>query len=411
MRRESGFSLLEMTMAMGLMLVVTASVFSLMNPAQGSFSTEPEVADMQQRLRVAQDTLYKDLVMAGAGAYLGKQTGSLNYFFAPVLPFRQGAVGDAPIGSYTTDTITIFYVPSTTAQTTLKLPLSAGNAVATTNGQTDCPLKAGQPDPLCGFTAGMTLLIFDDTGNYDGFTVTALNSTTATLTVNKPPDAIATTYPGCDTAATPGCRTSKVVQAIERTYYLKTDAANKTYQLVYYDGSTAADVPVVDNVVDLQFEYWADPQPPTRITSKPLTDQIGPWTTYGPKPPAPTEKPTAYPMGENCVFGAAVACIHPPRLPVLPSGTNPNGLVKLKNTDLNDGPWCPDQNNANRFDADLFRVRKIGVTVRVQAANEAMRGPASVLFKVGGTSRGGNKWVPDQEVRFTVSPRNLNLGR
>src|SRR5882672_9553129 len=100
MARERGFSLLEMTMAMALMMVVVGSVFSMMNPAQGSFSTEPEVADVQQRLRVAQDTLYKDLVMAGAGAYLGGQTGSLIYFFPSVLPFRQGAIGDAPVGSF-----------------------------------------------------------------------------------------------------------------------------------------------------------------------------------------------------------------------------------------------------------------------------------------------------------------------
>ena len=135
MARERGFSLLEMTMAMALMMVVVGSVFSVMNPAQGSFSTEPEVADMQQRLRVAQDTLYKDLVMAGAGAYLGGQTGSLIYFFAPVLPFRQGAIGDAPAGSFaraadgvldTTDTITVIYVPSTTAQTTLARDVVGG---------------------------------------------------------------------------------------------------------------------------------------------------------------------------------------------------------------------------------------------------------------------------------------------
>ena len=67
--REQGFSLLEMTVAMGLMLVVTGSVFALLNPAQGNFVAEPEVADMQQRTRVAADTLYKDLVMVGSGSY------------------------------------------------------------------------------------------------------------------------------------------------------------------------------------------------------------------------------------------------------------------------------------------------------------------------------------------------------
>ena len=90
MSRERGFSLLELMVAMAIMMMVVGSVFTLLNPAQGSFAMEPEVADLQQRLRVAQDTLYKDLVMAGAGAYLGEQTGSLIYYFPPVLPFRQG---------------------------------------------------------------------------------------------------------------------------------------------------------------------------------------------------------------------------------------------------------------------------------------------------------------------------------
>jgi hypothetical protein len=86
-------------------------------------------------------------------------------------------------------------------------------------------------------------------------------------------------------------------------------------------------------------------------------------------------------------------------------------LVKLSATQLTDGPFCPDNANANRWDADLLRIRKIGVTLRVQTAVAALRGPAGVLFTRGGTSRGGTKWVPDQELHFDISPRNLNLGR
>ena len=44
---------------------------------------EPESADMQQRLRVAADTLFKHLVMAGAGSYHGTRSGSLIHRFAP----------------------------------------------------------------------------------------------------------------------------------------------------------------------------------------------------------------------------------------------------------------------------------------------------------------------------------------
>src|SRR5206468_2163720 len=66
MRNESGFSLLEVLVSTAVMLVVTGAIFSALNPAHGAYSQEPEVADMQQRLRVGTDTLYKDIVMAGA---------------------------------------------------------------------------------------------------------------------------------------------------------------------------------------------------------------------------------------------------------------------------------------------------------------------------------------------------------
>ena len=51
------------------------------------------------------------------------------------------------------------------------------------------------------------------------------------------------------------------------------------------------------------------------------------------------------------------------------------------------------------------------MTLRVETASAALRGPAGVLFTNGGTSTGGSRWVPDQEVHFEVAPRNLNVGR
>jgi hypothetical protein len=85
--------------------------------------------------------------------------------------------------------------------------------------------------------------------------------------------------------------------------------------------------------------------------------------------------------------------------------------VELKQADLVDGPWCPSADKPNRFDADLLRVRRVRVTLRVQAAQASMRGPAGPLFTKGGTSQGASRYLPDQEVTFDVTPRNLNLGR
>lgn len=76
---------------------------------------------------------------------------------------------------------------------------------------------------------------------------------------------------------------------------------------------------------------------------------------------------------------------------------------------LQDGPWYPNGTDANRFDADLLRIRRVRVTLRVQAARAALRGPAGVLFVHGGTAASRERYLPDREIRFDVSPRNLNL--
>ena len=114
----------------------------------------------------------------------------------------------------------------------------------------------------------------------------------------------------------------------------------------------------------------------------------------------------AQPPLESCLLSPAIPA---PKLPALGAGTH--ALVALTAAELTDGPFCPDNTSGNRWDADLLRIRRIGVTLRVQAAVAALRGPAGPLFTRGGTSKGGFKWVPDQEIRFDISPRNLNLGR
>jgi len=391
MRHESGFSLLEVMVSTAIMLVVTAGIFSVLNPSTGAYSQEPEVADMQQRLRVGTDMLYKDLVMAGAGAYNGSMTGSLAYFFAPVLPYRNGSANDDPAGTFKSNVITLMYVPNTSAQTTLqgKGPSQKSSELAV-NQEPQCP----NDKPLCGFQEGMQLLIYDDTGNYDTFTVTNVQSNPMFIQHNS--DKF--TYTGYDSAI----HMAKVTQMSSHTYYLKADAATQTYQLMHYDGGLGPDVPVVDNVVGLNFDYYGDPQPPQVVDPTKLT------TSYGPHPPALTQTYGTYPAGENCVF-QVVGGFQVPRLPVL--GAGGNTLVKLDGTNLTDGPWCPDNANVNRWDADLLRIRKIVVTIRVQAAVASLRGPASALFSVGGTSRKSTAWVPDQEIRFQITPRNMNLGR
>jgi hypothetical protein len=245
---------------------------------------------------------------------------------------------------------------------------------------------------LCGFAAGMTVAVYDETGNVDLFTIASVADALAQLTITaRPADSVTTTYKAG----------SNVVEARVDTYYLKADAASATFQLMHADGSANADVPVVDHLVRLAFEYSGEPAPPVLTSTGSAS--------YGPSPPPLFTQTTAYPPGENCVFQVDVVTgLQVPRLASLSATT---ALTPLIAAQLTDGPWCPDAANANRWDADLLRIRSVSVTIRIEASLDVLRGPAGVLFTNGGTSRDASRWVADQEIRVQVSPRNMNLGR
>ena len=327
------------------------------------------------------------------GRIWGSHTGPLANFFAPVLPFRAGARNSDPPGTFATDRITITYVPSTASQTTIVADLAPDLLTLEVAAEGQCPLNAS----ACGLTSGMSVLVFDEAGHHDLFTVNSVTGNSAQVAISRPAGQTVTRFSAG----------SKVVEAVSYTYFLKTDDRTGTYQLMHYDGTANPDVTVVDHVVGLRFDYDGEPNPPMLL--KPVSEPTAPWTTYGPKPPAPGVMPTAYPAGENCTFMLDADGRHVPRLATLGSGTP--ALVPLTSAQLTDGPWCPDATAPSRWDADLLRIRRISVTLRVETAAAALRGPASALFSHGGTSRGGVGWVPDREVRFQVSPRNLNLGR
>jgi prepilin-type N-terminal cleavage/methylation domain-containing protein len=379
---QAGFSLIELLVAVSLMLIVMSAVFQLLHPMHGAFRAEPETMDLQQRLRVGADTLARDLRNAGGGLHQGANAGPLTDFIAPVLPLRQGRRNPDPTGSFTSSTITLLTLDGGAAQTTIAQPLVAMSSTVLVNADPGCP----PADANCGFKAGDTAVVFDDTGAYDTFTVTSVDVVGLHLQHNMR-----------NSPKTYLANLARIATATSRTYYLKSDASTNTFQLVRYDGDGGADAPVVDHVVNLSFQYFGDPEPPA--IRRPITDAIGPWTTYGPKPP---------PSGDNCLFVGNGTPTPTSALAVLGAGP---ALVPLSAATLTDGPWCPDAVNPNRYDADLLRVRRVTVTLRVESAAASLRGPAGQLFARSGTSTGVHSLVPDQEIRFDVAPRNLNLER
>lgn len=391
--REGGLALVEMLVSVAITMTIVGALFQLMNPAKGAFNAQPETADLQQRLRVAVDSLGKDLIMAGAGTYSGAAGGPLTRYFAPVIPYRIADRNSDPRSGtfYREDAITLIYVPPTPSQTTISAGMLKTSTELRVEAQANCPRST--PNQVCGFKEGMRAALFDSFGFWDSVTIKGIQD-----------DALNLQYSGELSANyAPG---STITQVSMHAYYLKTDIQKKTYQLMHYDGAET-DLPVVDNVVTLRFQYFGEPEPPRLLPASSLSDAAGPWTTYGPRPPDLGEKGApGWPIGENCIFTVADGS-HASRLMVLAAGA---GQVALDPAILTDGPWCPDENTSERYDADLLRVRRIRVTLRVQAAAESLRGSGE-LFRRSGTSIGGQRYVPDQEIRFDVAPRNLNLGR
>jgi len=393
-RRQDGFSLVELLLAAVITLVVVGGAFELAGPAQRMFQAYPEMSDVQQRTRVAVDALRRDVIMAGAGTYAGPASGPLGDVLAPVMPFR--AFGDTPdqtLGvSFRPDAISFLYVPSTPSQTRLSAVLEPGALTPQIESPPNCPLPTAQQ--LCGFDSGDRLLIVDEAGNWDVYSVDQIVN--GAMSLFHRGQASLTRYPV-------GATVSEIRGG---SYFLKTDVPTATYQLMRHDG-WVTELPVVDEVVGLEFRYFGDPEPP-RLTSAPLGVLPGPWTTYGPAPPPLGVARGAWVAGENCTFVVA-AGVQQPRLATMAAGGLT--LVELSPASLGDGPWCPDSLSPGRFDADLFRVRRVHVSLRVQSALASLRGPAGTLFMRGGTARAGDRYVPDLTVQFDVTPRNMNLAR
>ena len=356
-RSQAGFTLLELLISMSIMVGVTGAIFAMINPGQGAFRVQPEVSDLQQRLRIAADMINRDLMMAGAGTYSGAAVGPLIQFFPPVVPYRLGKqASDAEAGTFfRSDAVTIIYVPETAAQTTTLDPIAGPSTSVGVVSAAGCPAGDGR----CGFDVGQTVLVFDDSGSFDTFVVTGVQD--QQLQLERQGQDVSKTY----------ASGAYISQAETHTYYLDPD----TDRLMHYDG-WESDVPLVDDVVGLEFRYFGDPAPPT-----------------SPQPPIG--------IG-NCLFDTAgntnLASLQ----------DNHHSLIELDPSLLTDGPWC---GGDNPFDADLYRIRNIRVELRLQASASDLRGADPDHFRRPGSAVQGTRMLRDYEMSLDVSPRNMGLGR
>jgi hypothetical protein len=284
-----GFSLIEVLVSVAIFMSAVGPILYVTAGAQRLARSQSEAADLHQRTRVAFEKLQRDLAMAGAGPPVALPRGSLAAYLPGVMPARTGArSADAELTAFG-DRVSIVYVADgSSARLKVDMP-DAAAGVAIDELARGCP-GAG----LCGFTVGTRALILDAStvgAGYDAFSVTALTGELAHAAPNLP---FSRAYRASTTAVLP---------IVQRVYYL--DRAGR--RLMLYDGYQS-DVPLIDNVVDMRFEYFVEAS----------------------------------------------------------GGT---GLRRIPLAELTDGPvvgLAP-----NRFDADLLRIRMVRLTLRLQAGDEA----------------------------------------
>jgi type II secretory pathway pseudopilin PulG len=85
---QDGFSLIELTIALVVTMIVAGAIFGLLTAGNTAFRREPELADRQQNIRVAMDIIAQDIRRAGSGMPRFMQV------------FENGMDGTGPMGPH-----------------------------------------------------------------------------------------------------------------------------------------------------------------------------------------------------------------------------------------------------------------------------------------------------------------------
>jgi type II secretory pathway pseudopilin PulG len=225
--RDSGYSLVELVVSIGLALSALAIIAVLLSSLRSAILSAGERNDLHQRGRVVVEALTAAIERAGSGAEQGSVTGPLIRFLPPVLP--RGPSGILTIAS-----------AAGIRPATLAVDLPAGDTTAVLDYAPGCP-------PPCGFSDGAVMLVFDGHGDFDLFTIADV--TGAAVTLQRHAAGTGASY----------TRGSPVVVSIPQEYTL--DAA--ALEVRGSDGF-APSFAVANGVVELSFEYAGDAAPPVQ---------------------------------------------------------------------------------------------------------------------------------------------------
>ena len=344
--------LLELLISAALMLTLLGMVFGLLNPAHGAIVSVPQTADMHQRLRAAGTQLHRELLMAGSGPTVGTEhEHALTWLRAPIVPGRLGRGAVVRTTANDEAVTTLHAIPGAVGARLATTVPSGGMRARVTL----MPGRGCHRPPRCGVDARLMALVFDESGRSDMFRVTRARRDTVWL--RHLSGGSGASYP-------PG---AWVVPVRVRSYYLD----RRRGQLRVHDG-WATDLPFIDGVVDIGFEYFG-----------------------GPLPTATTVPSVRQRVVAPCLARAASPA---------PTGAPAPAVRALSLDRFVDGPWC---GGGAPFDVDVFRIRRVRVEMRLRVAEVAWRGVREPLLVPPSAARVRPDAIPDLATRFDVSPRSV----
>ena len=348
-----GASLVELLIAVAIALVLSAAGVRALVEAADAFAWQPASSELSARAEALAQLLTADLTAAGVGPRARLDVGGgppatpasirLSSWLPPILPRIIGLDGADPDDRAVADRVSILTVADAAPQAAVRRLP---------------PRWAFRPGPTCpalidgcGVRAGLPVLWLEAR---PGFQLGEADAV----------DASGLVVPGLVPTAD-----DALVTGVEIVSYWF-DAARGELVRGRAHGRGLA---VAGHVAAFAVELWGDGDPPA-----------------GPRWPS---------AGDTCVTFAdgrpRLAAWAPPGAP----------SIRLDLARLADGPWCGTA--PFRFDADLFRVRRVRLRLRLEADSDAVRGRNPATAVRAGWATAPAREVHDVELAIDVTPPAL----
>jgi Prokaryotic N-terminal methylation motif len=242
-----GFSLIELLIACGLLVLVGGAVAALAGPLRLMLERSDSSAQLEPAGRAALEAVVADIRESGSDASVADPRFRLAGVSARLLPLRDLDSNDVAIPG---GAIRVVRMPRPAAQAVLGAAAAAGDTVLVLETMSRC---AGGP-PVCGFAPGSNAMVYDAAA---AEVVTVASVGVGRVIVSRP---LAASF-----------ATGAVLSELSATTYGTRRTVDGSRQLVRRS-TGGAELPILDNVAD--FEVTTDTADLSRVSQVGLRVRI-----------------------------------------------------------------------------------------------------------------------------------------